>query len=203
MSRTSVATRVACREDAPALAELWADLMRRADRAEQVADLELVIKDAAASPERRLVVAEVDGQVAGAIYLSLGTVSPINLEPCVQSIHPRVFDHVRRHGAGRALVEAAAAFAEENGVLHLATAVPAQSRDANRFMARLGLAPVATYRVGPTSMVRSRITPQRTGAGAGRNLPKVLAARRSQRRARGDGDQPLSAGAQPPVAPED
>lgn len=203
MGRTSVATRLACREDAPALAELWGDLMRRADRAEQVADLELVIKDAAASPEQRLVVAEIDGQVAGAIYLRLGTVSPINLEPCVQSIHPRVFDHVRRHGAGRALVEAAASFAEENGVLHLATAVPAQSRDANRFMARVGLAPVATYRVGPTSMVRSRITPQRTSAGgAGRNLPKVLAARRSQRRARGEADQLPPTGAQPPVAPE-
>lgn len=203
MSRTSVATRLACREDAPALAELWGDLMRRADRSEQVADLELVIKDAAASPEQRLVVAEVDGQVAGAIYLRLGTVSPINLEPCVQSIHPRVFDHVRRHGAGRALVEAAVAFAEESGVLHLATAVPAQSRDANRFMARIGLAPVATYRVGPTSVVRSRITPQRPAeAGAGRNLSKVLAARRSQRRARGGAEQPPLAGEQPPVAPD-
>lgn len=202
MSRTSVVTRVAGREDAPVLAELWGDLMRRADRAEQVADLELVIKDAAASPEKRLVVAEVGGQVAGAIYLRLGTVSPINLEPCVQSVHPRVFDHVRRHGAGRALVEAAAAFAEESGVLHLATAVPAQSRDANRFMARIGLAPVATYRVGPTSVVRSRITPQRTAeAGAGRNLSKVLATRRSQRRARGGAEIPPS-GDQPPVAPE-
>lgn len=200
MSRTSVATRAARREDAPALAELWCDLMRRADRSEQIADLELVIKDAAASPEKRLVVAELDGQLAGAVYLRLGTVSPINLEPCVQSIHPRVFDHVRRHGAGRALVEAATSFAEENGVLHLATAVPSQSRDANRFMARIGLAPVATYRVAPTSLVRSRITPQRP-AGAGRNLPKVLAARRSQRRAR-DGEQVPLPGDQPPVAPE-
>ena len=148
MSRPGLTPRIARREDAPELADLWADVLRRVDRSEQIADLELVIKGAAASPEQRFIVVEYDGHVAGGVFLRLTTVSPINLDPCVQSIQPRVFDHYRRRGVGRTLMEAAVAFAEENGVLHVTTAVPAASRDANRFMARLALAPVATVRSG-------------------------------------------------------
>lgn len=182
MSRTSLVPRTARLEDAALLAELWTDVLRRADHAEQVADLELVIKAAAVSPEQRFVVVEYDGHLAGAVFLRLTTMSPLNLEPCVQSFHPRVFDEYRRHGVGRTLMDAAAAFAEENGILHVTTAIPATARDANRFMARLGLAPVATVRAVPTSVLRSRITPP--VAGGGRSVPRVLAARR-QRRARG------------------
>jgi GNAT superfamily N-acetyltransferase len=198
MSRTSLVSRIACREDAPVLAELWTDVLRRADRSEQVADLELVIKGAAASPEQRFVVVEYDGRVAGSVLLKLTTMSPLNLEPCVQAIQPRVFDHSRRHGVGRALMDAAASFAEENGVLHVTTAVPAAARDANRFMARLALAPVATVRVVPTSLLRSRVTPPVAG---GRSVPRVLAARRSQRRSRGQERIAFPDG-MPPVAPE-
>ena len=169
--------------DAPLLAELWGDALRRVDLQDQVADLELLIKGAAASPEQRFVVVEYDGHVAGAVFLRLTTASPINLEPCVHSVQPRVFDQYRRRGVGRTLMEAATAFAEENGVLHVATAVPATGRDANRFMARLALAPAATFRMAPTSMVRARLTPP-APAGSGRATPRVLVARRNQRRAR-------------------
>jgi len=182
MSRYSLAPRIARREDAPVLAELWSDVLRRVDRSEQVADVELVIKAAASSPEQRFVVVECDGEIAGGVFLRLTTVSPINLEPCVQSIQPRVFDHYRRRGVGRTLMEATVAFAEENGVLHMTTAVPATARDANRFMARLALAPVATFRMAPTSVVRSRLSP--TSAGSVRSTPRVLVARRNQRRVR-------------------
>jgi GNAT superfamily N-acetyltransferase len=186
--------RIARREDAPELAELWSDVLRRVDRSEQIADLELIIKSAAESPEQRFVVVEHDGHVAGAVFLQLATVTPINLEPCVQSVQPRVFVTYRRRGVGRMLMEAAAAFAEENGVRHMTTAVPATARDANRFMARLALAPAATLRIAPTSAVRSRLTPAATaGSGrGGRTAPRVLVARRNQRRARAaQADVPL------------
>lgn len=182
MGRQAVVARHAVREDAPVLATLWSDMLRRADRSEQAADLELVIKSAAMSPEQRLVVVEYDGQLAGAVFLRLTTISPLNLDPCVQSIHPRVFDAFRRRGVGRTLMDAAVSFAEENGVANVTTAVPSASRDANRFMARLGLSPVATFRIAHTSMLRHRITP--AGAAGGRTAPRVLAARRSLRRAR-------------------
>ena len=183
MTRPRLTPRIARREDAPELAELWSDVLRRVDRSEQIADLEVVIKGAAASPEQRFIVVEHDGHVAGSVFLRLTTVSPLNLEPCVQSIQPRVFDQYRRRGVGRTLMEAAVTFAEENGVLHVTTAVPATARDANRFMARIALAPAATFRIAPTSAVRSRLTPS-APAGHARSAPRVLVARRNQRRAR-------------------
>jgi GNAT superfamily N-acetyltransferase len=187
MSRYSLTTRVATREDAAVLADLWSDAVRRADPSEQVADLELIVKGANASPEQRVVVVEYDGHVAGAVYLRIATLSPLNLEPCVQSIHPRVFDQYRRHGVGRALMDAAASFAEEHGILHVVTAVPHASREANRFMARLGLAPVVMYRVAPTAVLRSRISPPRPQLGAESGArSRVLATRRSLRRARAE-----------------
>lgn len=201
MSRFSLAPRAAEREDAPALAELWSDVLRRADRSEQVADLELVIKAAAASPEQRLVVVEYDGNLAGAVFLRITGLTPLNLEPCVQAFYPRVFDQYRRHGVGRALMDAATTYAEDNGVLHIAAAVPQTNRESNRFMARLGFGPAAAYRVAPTSMVRSRLAPERPQSPSELGRSKVLAARRrSLRRQRAVEQRPF--GDQPPVAPE-
>ncbi|GEP37207.1 hypothetical protein NPS01_08700 [Nocardioides psychrotolerans] len=185
MSRSMVTLRCAEVDDARVLAELWVDALRRADDQDQVADLELVIKAAAESPEQRLLVADYDGELAGAIFLRVGTLSPINLEQTVQAISPHVFPRFRRHGIGRLLMESAVAFAEELGIGHVATAASSGSRDANRFMARLALGPHATVRVAPTQVVRAKLTAQRPAppSTSGRQLTRVLAARRSMRRA--------------------
>ncbi|KQQ41504.1 GNAT family N-acetyltransferase [Nocardioides sp. Leaf307] len=185
MTRSQVSLRPAEVADALFLAELWADSLRRTDLQEQVADLEVVIKSAADSPEQRLLVAEHDGEPAGAVYLRVATVSPINLEPVVQALSPHVLPAYRRRGIGRTLMESAVAYAEELGVAHVMTAADSGSRDANRFMARLALAPQATVRVAATALVRSKIEAQRPGAGRGltsRQRGQVLAARRSLRR---------------------
>ncbi|HWJ11858.1 MAG TPA: hypothetical protein VNS46_20925, partial [Nocardioides sp.] len=58
--------------------------------------------------------------------------------------------------------------------------------DANRFMARLGLAPVVMYRIAPTTLLRNRVSPQRSPLGSDAGRTKVLAARRSLRRARAE-----------------
>lgn len=185
MSRSMVTLRCAEVSDAPVLAELWADAVRRADHQDQVADLELVIKTAAASPERRLLVADHDGVLAGAVFLRVCTLSPINLEQTVQAISPHVFPQFRRHGIGRLLMESAVAFAEELGIAHVATAANSGSRDANRFMARLAFGPHATLRVAPTQVVRAKLTARLPALPAtnGRQRTRVLAARRSMRRA--------------------
>jgi len=190
MGRNTLTTRAAVPADAPVLLELWGDAVRRADPTEQLADLELVIKDSAASPEQRTVVVEYGDQVAGAIYLRITTLTPLNLEPAVQSIQPRVLPHFRRHGVGHALMEAATAFAEENGILHVVTAVPNSSREVNRFMARLGLAPAVMYRIAPTAVLRSRVTRHLPGGAPDGGRNKVLAARRSLRRRAGRAVEP-------------
>lgn len=187
MSRTPVTLRAAVREDAAALAEVWADVIRRVGPEDQVADMAAVIVAATASPDQRIVVAEYDGRLAGAVHLERTTMTAVNLEPVVRALSPHVLPEYRRHGIGTALMEAAVAWAEELGVAHLATGAAAGSRDANRFMARIGLGPYAVLRLAPTHAVRGRVSAHRRPAvatGNGRQLTQVLAARRSLRRAR-------------------
>ena len=50
MMRSLVSLRTALPSDASVLAELWADVLRRADHAERIADLVKVIEAAAESP---------------------------------------------------------------------------------------------------------------------------------------------------------
>jgi ribosomal protein S18 acetylase RimI-like enzyme len=192
MSRSLVTMRVAELSDAPALAELWADALRRADQHDHVSDVELIIKGAGASSEQRVVVAEYDGALAGAVLVRVATLTPLNLEPTVQAVSPHVFPQFRRRGIGQALMESAVAYAEEIGVGHVATAAASASRDANRFMARLAFGPHATLRAAPTHVVRAKLTAQRpaTATTNGRQLTRVLAARRSMRRSQTGASQP-------------
>jgi GNAT superfamily N-acetyltransferase len=184
MIRSLVSLRSALPSDAPVLAELWSDVLRRTDRESQLEDLLTVIETAAESPVERLVVAEYDGEVAGAVHLRSTTMSPINLEPLVQAISPHVLPRFRRRGVGRALMDAAVSYAEEIGVPHVATAASAGSRDANRFMARLAFGPQAVLRVAATHVVRGKLNAQRPvpNGSRGHHLTQVLAARRSMRR---------------------
>ena len=187
MSRTPMSLRDATTVDAPFLVELWQDAIRRADRQDQVADVEMIIKAAAQSAEQRLVVAEYDGQPAGAVLLSVDTLSSLNLEPVVQAVSPHVLPACRRRGVGWVLMDAAATWAEELGIGHVVTAAASDSRSANRFMARLSLGSRAVIRVGSTPAMRAQLTTQ-VPAGQrttnGRHLGQVLAARRSQRRSK-------------------
>lgn len=183
--------RTATDEDLLFLAEIWSSSLRRGEEQQQLADLATVVSGAAASPRKRVVVAEYDGRPAGAVMLEVGTVSALNLEATVLMSSPTVVTTMRRHGVGQALIEAGLSFAEEHGVTTLATAVGSGAREANRFMARLALSPLGTYRVGPTTAVRARLRGQRPAVAAvganGRKVTRVVAARRSMRRTRAAG----------------
>lgn len=184
ITRTAVVLRDAVTADAEVLVAVWAGVLRRGEPGQQVNDVRQVIAEAAADPDSRLVVAEYDGAVAGAVYLRLSTVSPINLEPVVLALSPHVLSDYRRRGVGRALMDAAVSWTEDRGIGHMATATTSGVRDANRFMARLAMAPQAVLRVATTSAVRSKVSPQGRG---NRQLTQVLAARRSQRQRGNDG----------------
>jgi GNAT superfamily N-acetyltransferase len=184
MSRSLVFLRDALPADAAILSELWVDVLRRGDEAERVADLVRIVEAAGQDPDQRLVVAEYDGRLAGGVHLRLTTLSPLNLDTSVQVMSPQVFPEFRRHGVGRALMDAAVSWAEERGAGHLATAAATGSRDGNRFLARLALGPVATLRLAPTAAVRAKLMAQRPPVARvpARQLTHVLAVRRSMRR---------------------
>lgn len=182
--RAQVLLRQAEDSDAVALAELWADVLRRGEPPAQADDVLRVLDRVAGSPEERIVVADVEDRVAGAVHLVATTLSPLNLEPVVWAVSPHVLPSQRRRGVGSALMEAAAGFAEELGIEHVGTGVSAGARNSNRFMARLGLAPTVTLRVAPTATLLRRLPvrlPVQRSAG-GRQLTQLLAARRSMRR---------------------
>ncbi|GAA1144958.1 GNAT family N-acetyltransferase [Nocardioides aquiterrae] len=186
MTRSLVTLRAACAADAPYLAELWTDVIRRAGREDQVADVEAVLARVEESADERIVVAEYDGEFAGAVHLEATSMSALNREPIVRALSPHVLPRFQRHGIGSALMDTAVSWAEELGIGHVATAAGAGSRDANRFMARIALGPYAVLRVATTHAVRSRLSAHRRPATStgGRQLTQVLAARRSLRRAR-------------------
>ena len=180
MSRSLVGLRDATLADCEQLAALWQPFLRRgAD--EQLHDVATAIEKAGDHPGERLVVAEYDGAFAGAAFLQTGTCSPVNTDPVLRVHNTAVVPAFRRRGIGKALVESAVTWAEELGIGHVATSASSASREANRFMARLALAPLAVLRIAPTHAVRAQLSGRHPGA---RQVTQVLAARRSLRHAR-------------------
>lgn len=142
----------------------------------------------ALDPDQRLIVAEVDGQVAGVAHLVRAPLSPLQSGTAVHVLHLHVRDDLRRHGVGRALMESTLSWAEEKESGHVIAAASVNDRDANRFMARLGLSQVAVMRAATVSTLRAKMPVEppaaaRVGTRSHRSVGQVLAQRRSQRRA--------------------
>jgi GNAT superfamily N-acetyltransferase len=86
-------------------------------------------------------------RMVGMVLCSVGGSGTFVDSPVVQMNHFFVRPSARRLGAGRALVAAATAWAEQRGLDGLGVAVYPDSREANRYFARLGFAPVYVHRV--------------------------------------------------------
>jgi GNAT superfamily N-acetyltransferase len=108
-------------------------------------------------PYRRLQVAVVEDQVVGVAHLERVPVSPLHEDDAVYVSHLFVSPGLRRRGVGRALLVAAAAWADEAGASQLLAAAAANSRDANRFLACLGLSQTTTVRSVPVPVLRQRL----------------------------------------------
>ncbi|NUO90973.1 MAG: GNAT family N-acetyltransferase [Dermatophilaceae bacterium] len=121
-------------------------------------------------------IASVDGRPRGYVVLADSTRSLLVDSPCVSIDMLYVHPDFRRQGVGRALLTAASRYADRQGCEHLASAVPAGDRDANRFFARLGFAPETVRRVA------SAATLQRKLAGEARPGPQRVTLDLLQRR---------------------
>jgi GNAT superfamily N-acetyltransferase len=105
----------------------------------------------------RVVVATYDGEIEGMAILSAITLGPLSTEPAVHIAHVVVEGGHRRRGVGRALVAAAAAYAEEIGAEHVTVSVYPGLREANRFYARLGFSPFVVRRLATTATLKRRL----------------------------------------------
>ena len=137
--------------------------------------------EAIEDPQRHLVLAVggKEGEPEEPLGMALLTVSSANALldiPAVHVSHSVVPDKHRRRGAGKALVAAAASFADDRGIDQLVVSVHPGSREAARFFARLGFAPLAMRRTAPVAVVRRRL------AEGDRTLQQVV--RRPKRTAR-------------------
>jgi len=188
MSRCPAQVRQAVEADAAELAELWSGLTRRSSQSDVLAEARAAILRTVERERERIIVAVHLGSVVGAAHLAIGELSPISSETVLRVSHLSVEAEMRRRGVGRALMDAALSFAEEYGVSSIMAASASNSRDANRFMARLGLAQIACVRVAPTAAMRAKLPPEmpaallRGASASNRQLGQVLAQRRSLRR---------------------
>jgi ribosomal protein S18 acetylase RimI-like enzyme len=157
-----VTTRRATASDLPVLLDLWQQLreegLRRRPAPEESPEqvtgrFELALADESS----RLVVAVHDDEIVGMAQLVrtpptlLTQTSSVELSAmCVDADH-------RRRGAGKALLAAAVAYADELGLENVVVSVLPQHREANRFYARLGFAPMVTRRIASVAALRRRL----------------------------------------------
>lgn len=186
MIRCPVQVRDAVPDDVEELREVLATGDDRTGEVEQVAAGCTAVASIAADPDQRLLVAVLDGRIAGAVHLIRGSLSPMHSDTAVHVLHLHVLEEYRRHGVGHALMEGTVAWAEEKDTTHILAAASVGSRDANRFMARLGLSQVAVVRAATVSTLRAKLPAETSAARAGsrshRIVEQVLAQRRSLRR---------------------
>ncbi len=102
-------------------------------------------------------IAFVDSRPAGYLVLSDSTRSLLVDAPCVSIDMLYVDPAHRRLGVGRTLLAAASRYADRLGAEHVASLVPAQDRDANRFFARLGFAPETVRRVTSSATLQRKL----------------------------------------------
>ena len=118
-------------------------------------------------------------------------IGAVDLTPVLHVTHLVVLPGHRRRGIGRALLTAAVQLAEERGLEHVLSTAAAGSREGNRYLARIGFAPLVVHRIATTSTLR-RSLGMTDAAGRMASLRRArlaraqragFAARPSQRRA--------------------
>lgn len=168
----------------PAIAGLWQESRVDAGASPDLAARTVHdgrLTDALSRPGVHVFLARLDGALVGFVVASENV---FGLSPTPEVAVEQLFVHpgARRLGVARALLGAVLAHAERGGCEVIVSHVPAQSRDANRFFARLGFSSVLVRRVVSTGALRRRISPS-SAPGA----EQVMRRRRSLRSRAADG----------------
>lgn len=133
---------------------------------------------ALARDDVRAYLAVMDDQPVGYIVLTRSPLSFLTDSPCVSIDQIFVARDARRGGAAHALLNAAATYADRLGADQIASSVPTQGREANRFYARLGFTSYVVRRVTTTSALHRKLA---IGEEPRPGLDQLLQRRRSLR----------------------
>jgi ribosomal protein S18 acetylase RimI-like enzyme len=101
-----------------------------------------------------LIAADEAGAVVGLLGARNDDIGVIDVMPVLHITHLMVMPGQRRRGIGRTLLAAAVHLAEEAGTEHVLATAAAGSREGNRYLARIGFAPLVLQRIAPTSVLR-------------------------------------------------
>lgn len=136
------------------------------------------LEQALSRPDVQAHMARLDGRPVGYVVT---TENPFGLQPEPEIAIELLFvdPATRRHGVARALLSAVASHAERSGSEVVVSNVPTQSREAQRFFARLGFSSVLVRRVVGTTQLRRRLAPQ--GSIAHSTVDQLIRRRRSLR----------------------
>ncbi len=173
----AIAVRDAEPEDADSLVALWTEMSAGHSRLlppPSPGTARVAIDRLLAEPSARLVVGEMNGEVCAMAYLRRTPISPLHDEDTVTVEYLHVSDEARRHGVGKALIAEATAWADEKDSQHVAVLASANEREANRFLARLGLGQAGVVRFASTHTIRRRLASDQSP-----NLLALLATRRT------------------------
>ena len=163
MPRSPVATRRATVDDLPVLVALAKELRQLGGRAERAvnptatSDLAERLAAALDNEKCRVVLACSGGEPAGMAVFRAIRPDPLSDSQVLQISHLIVAGGKRRRGVGRALVAAALEAADQLGLEHVGVGLYPSMRDASRFYARLGFAPVLAQRIAPVAILRRRL----------------------------------------------
>jgi predicted N-acetyltransferase YhbS len=92
--------------------------------------------------------------VVGLLVARRDDIGAIDLTPVLHVSHLMVAPAWRRRGVGRQLLGAAVHVADELGVSHVMASAGSGSREANRYLSRLGFAPLVTHRIASSAVLR-------------------------------------------------
>ncbi|HZC72138.1 MAG TPA: GNAT family N-acetyltransferase [Jatrophihabitans sp.] len=158
MSRVNVRIRPATHDDIPALVALVQNIDTRSglfsgrplhdSTARHLVERFAEILDS----DRVLLLAQDESErLVGMLAARDDEVGAIDVTPVLHVTHLMVDPQHRRRGVGRLLLAAAVRLADERGIEHLLTTAAAGSREGNRYLARIGFAPLVVHRIAPTT----------------------------------------------------